>query len=1145
MYAFDSTTTDSNAARSDGLLRDVNSWYHIFYSRSNGGTDGTLYINGVEQSKKNSSATSTDWFAYEGQIGYRKNGTTRYYDGFMSQLYVIDGQQLSPSDFGFTDPLTNTWKPKKYEGTFGTHGFYLPMDGNSPIGQDKSGNENDWTPVNFGGTVELDSPLVTGTRPILNVTQGGSQAGVGVFGSKQNVGYAVTVYNDGGGNKYYIDGVKQATLTGLIRGATYTFDTSDSSNSAHPFRFSESDGGSEYTNGVAAITGTATTITIPYNSSNDLYYYCTNHSGMGSSITGITTNEKLADQYASNCTLAFAGIGNTTPVDVSASIACTTSTKTLGINGTPTYEVSNFYGPSPRLVGNSSWFTLATTDDVEMGTGDYTLETYAYVHSFPVQYYYIFCTAGSNTSGFAVWGLENNGQIRVSYYNGSTRPNVESVAGTVTPGRWYHFAFSRTSGTQHIFVDGVCVARGTWSEDVSSSPDIRWGTNPASPSTEYGDVSLSDFRIYKGVGKYTASAVGEQAFVVPSAVPDILPDSPSGVSGGSKLTKITEGAINFDGDGVYLEAGAVDTAFGSSSDWTLELFVNARVLGLSAITDPRTSDSSNHPLIWMGGAPGSKTTGVLYYYAGGADRIVGTTVLETGRWYHVAVVRSSGTTTLYLDGKSEGSFSDSLDYASTTNFRIGQRYTGTAYNFNGLISNLRVVNGTAVYTGPRITPPTEPLTNVTNTKLLTCQENQFKILTDTTDATGGNSIQNTNNSGITSTTGNRTDSNSSSLVLAVPFNGTTDDICDEIGSATAKDATLTNSPSSENIGHFYGKSYKFTGANGQRINYAASADFNFGTGAFTVEGWYYHLEKTSSNVARRYFVHNETAWESSRWIIYCGYTGNPNRATFYTYDTYNANGNNLFLIGKTIFAVGNWYHIAVTRSSNTFRLFVNGRLEDQFDDSNSVGNSTIDIEVGGASQQTDRTLFGHIQDLRIYKGVAKYTAPFVPPRVPTYDSAVTPSSNIIGLAGGESLPNNFNPFITDVHTVRGQESGYATLNPLVGSAGLTNVTLSNGNLTFANSDTSYRRYVPSNISMPLNTGKYYFEGVYTKSPDSNNAIYDSFGLIDTSKVGIGTFGPSNVTGIWVYRRNGYKNNQDAGNNDPGEIFGDSWGALEM
>ena len=37
-------------------------------------------------------------------------------------------------------------------------GCYLPMDGNSPIGKDQSGNGNDWTPVNFGGSVELDNP---------------------------------------------------------------------------------------------------------------------------------------------------------------------------------------------------------------------------------------------------------------------------------------------------------------------------------------------------------------------------------------------------------------------------------------------------------------------------------------------------------------------------------------------------------------------------------------------------------------------------------------------------------------------------------------------------------------------------------------------------------------------------------------------------------------------------------------------------------------------------------------------------------------------------------------------------------------------------------------------------------------------------
>ena len=50
----------------------------------------------------------------------------------------------------------------------------------SPIGQDQSGNRNDWTPTNFGGSVALDNPIVSGALPILNTTQGGAQAGVGV-----------------------------------------------------------------------------------------------------------------------------------------------------------------------------------------------------------------------------------------------------------------------------------------------------------------------------------------------------------------------------------------------------------------------------------------------------------------------------------------------------------------------------------------------------------------------------------------------------------------------------------------------------------------------------------------------------------------------------------------------------------------------------------------------------------------------------------------------------------------------------------------------------------------------------------------------------------------------------------------------------
>tara|TARA_B100000282_G_scaffold58214_1_gene38552 strand:+ start:265 stop:726 length:462 start_codon:yes stop_codon:yes gene_type:complete len=107
--------------------------------------------------------------------------------------------------------------------------------------------------------------------------------------------YTVTVASGtnsyGSGNKYYIAGLSGAspTLT-LTEGQTYRFDQSDSSNSGHPFRFSTTangthGGGSQYTTGVSTngtpgSAGAYTEITVAVGAPT-LYYYCTNHSGMG------------------------------------------------------------------------------------------------------------------------------------------------------------------------------------------------------------------------------------------------------------------------------------------------------------------------------------------------------------------------------------------------------------------------------------------------------------------------------------------------------------------------------------------------------------------------------------------------------------------------------------------------------------------------------------------------------------------------------------------------------------------------------------------------------------------------------------------------------------------------------------------------
>lgn len=101
--------------------------------------------------------------------------------------------------------------------------------------------------------------------------------------------YAVTVASYYGANKYYIDSVRQATVN-LSEGSTYRFDQSDNTNSGHPLRFSTTSngthaGGSEYTtgvttNGVPGNAGAYTQITVAVGAPT-LYYYCTQHSGMG------------------------------------------------------------------------------------------------------------------------------------------------------------------------------------------------------------------------------------------------------------------------------------------------------------------------------------------------------------------------------------------------------------------------------------------------------------------------------------------------------------------------------------------------------------------------------------------------------------------------------------------------------------------------------------------------------------------------------------------------------------------------------------------------------------------------------------------------------------------------------------------------
>ena len=103
---------------------------------------------------------------------------------------------------------------------------------------------------------------------------------------------------------------------------------------------------------------------------------------------------------------------------------------------------------------------------------------------------------------------------------------------------------------------------------------------------------------------------------------------------------------------------------------------------------------------------------------------------ETDTWYHIAYVRSSGTSKLYVNGVEKISFSDTYDYDGT-DIAIGSYYS-SGQAITGNISNFRVVKGTAIYTAP-FTVPDTPLASTTNTKLLCCNNSS---VTGSTVASG-------------------------------------------------------------------------------------------------------------------------------------------------------------------------------------------------------------------------------------------------------------------------------------------------------------------------------------------------------------------------------------------------------------------------
>jgi hypothetical protein len=223
----------------------------------------------------------------------------------------------------------------------------------------------------------------------------------------------------------------------------------------------------------------------------------------------------------------------------------------------------------------------------------------------------------------------------------------------------------------------------------------------------------------------------------------------------------------------------------------------------------------------------------------------------------------------------------------------------------------------------------------------------------------------------------------SSVSLLLHLNGTNGSTTFTDTSSSPKTLTAEGSAqiSTAEAKAGFGQSLLLNDAN-TYTNYLTTPDnvgFQFGTGAFTMEAWIYLISKPK-NIAPVIATGTTSFTTGSYYFVVDG----SNKLQF------GGSGISISaLISASTISTGQWYHVAASRSGTTTKIFINGTLEDtETGDTTSYNYSTNNLLIGrnGWDNSGTQGFYGYIDEVRITKGVARYTATFTAPTAPFFDS---------------------------------------------------------------------------------------------------------------------------------------------------------------
>lgn len=645
--------------------------------------------------------------------------------------------------------------------------------------------------------------------------------------------------------------------------------------------------------------------------------------------------------------------------------------------------------------------TVAGSPAFAFGSGDFTIEAWVLplnptANPFGVERVIVGYWSATSSSSQAFYLAISGGAIFfiADIPNDTT---IFSTGSVIKEPRWYHIAVARVGATIRLFVNGQIIQTyniGT-TAIVTGSNTLGVGGYNRGTGDKGSFFGYIDYvRITRGVGRYSTAfsvAVPPRSFKPSRLAMSVgngltgfyfSRNEPSDQSFNSvRILLFCEAAdntttfVNFAPTQLAVTANGNARISTSQSKWgsaSAYFDGNGDFLSFSSISISgdacleawiRPASVSDNAIFGRDGGDNIQLLAInnsrLYCYWNGTEISGGTLVANT--WYHVAVTRSSNIIRLFVNGTLVATSTANAQVVAIS--RIGYSiYRGW---YNGFMDDIRITIGVARYTAS-FTPPTISFPAYFAREKLTISA---LALNNRLPPAGfyRKSVE-------------PADPSFSNVSLLLPFTGVNQSTIFADNSSYGAVVTATGNAQISTAQSATGGSSALFDGTGDGLVINSANQFDFGSSDFTIELWVYPtaLAGQSRCLLTKGWVSGTFA---GPWLIYYDSTGN-------TYSFYSsADGTNWNIVSNLIIrsapTLNTWAHIAVTRSGSTFRTFYNGVLTNSATSSATViANANHKVGIGADANGTANGFAGYIDEVRLTKGIARYTSSFTPSTTP-------------------------------------------------------------------------------------------------------------------------------------------------------------------